>query len=373
MGDAFNLSGELKVRARGRPLAGRAGLPPPTLPLAHPAPLPPSPPPTPPPPQGHAGWVTSLAVSESDPSLLVSGSRDKTVMVWRVGRAGNQVEGKAMRSLHGHSHFVSDVTLSQDGQYCLSASWDATLRLWYIGAPPGAEPGTISGECKYQFIGHTKDCLSVAFSPDNRQIVSGSRDHTIKLWNVIGECKFTISPTPGSPASPGQPHNDWVSCVRYSPNTDTPQVVSAGWDKLVCVTSILNLRDRRTLKGHTGYLNTVTVSPDGSLCASGGKDGIAMLWDLNEGKVRGGAARLRPRLPRQRRRTLRRTAANRARPLTLSPPPFPPLPPSPLCRACTSCRPAPSSTPWSSPPTATGCAPPPPRTSSSGTWRTSAR
>lgn len=28
----------------------------------------------------------------------------------------------------------------------------------------------------------------------------------------------------------------------------------------------------------------MTVSPDGSLCASGGKDGITMLWDLNEGK-----------------------------------------------------------------------------------------
>lgn len=28
----------------------------------------------------------------------------------------------------------------------------------------------------------------------------------------------------------------------------------------------------------------MTVSPDGSLCASGGKDGTAMLWDLKEGK-----------------------------------------------------------------------------------------
>src|SRR3989440_12170371 len=36
--------------------------------------------------------------------------------------------------------------------------------------------------------------------------------------------------------------------------------------------------------GHTGYINTVTISPDGSLCASGGKDGTTMLWDLNEGK-----------------------------------------------------------------------------------------
>jgi guanine nucleotide-binding protein subunit beta-2-like 1 protein len=36
--------------------------------------------------------------------------------------------------------------------------------------------------------------------------------------------------------------------------------------------------------GHSGYINTVTISPDGSLCASGGKDGTVMLWDLNESK-----------------------------------------------------------------------------------------
>jgi guanine nucleotide-binding protein subunit beta-2-like 1 protein len=36
--------------------------------------------------------------------------------------------------------------------------------------------------------------------------------------------------------------------------------------------------------GHTGYVSAVTISPDGSLCASGGKDGVTMLWDLNEDK-----------------------------------------------------------------------------------------
>lgn len=101
-------------------------------------------------------------------------------------------------------------------------------------------------------------------------------------------------------------------------------IVSAGWDKVVkvCVYSRLTVlsvwqRDspwtlffflsyltlRRNLLpsliqvwelskfklktnhyGHTGYINTVSVSPDGSLAASGGKDGITMLWDLNEGK-----------------------------------------------------------------------------------------
>jgi len=61
-------------------------------------------------------------------------------------------------------------------------------------------------------------------------------------------------------------------------------IVSAGWDKLVKVWSLENCKLRNNLVGHTMYLNTVTVSPDGSLCASGGKDGTAMLWDLIEGK-----------------------------------------------------------------------------------------
>merc|ERR1712048_1101621 len=51
---------------------------------------------------------------------------------------------------------------------------------------------------------------------------------------------------------------------------------------------------RGTLEGHEGWVtaiatpmsqpNTVTISPDGSLCASGGKDGVAILWDLADGK-----------------------------------------------------------------------------------------
>jgi len=115
----------------------------------------------------------------------------------------------------------------------------------------------------------------VAFSADNRQIVSGSRDNTIKLWNTLGECKYTITE---------DGHTNWVSCVRFSPSTVNPIIVSCGWDRLVKVWSLTNCKLQYDHLGHGGYLNTVTVSPDGSLCASGGKDGKAMLWDLNEGK-----------------------------------------------------------------------------------------
>lgn len=99
------------------------------------------------------------------------------------------------------------------------------------------------------------------------------QSQTIRLWNTLGECKFTIQE---------DGHTEWVSCVAFSPNTANPIIVSCGWDKLVKVWNLTNCKLRTNHIGHTGYLNTVTVSPDGSLCASGGKDGKAMLWDLNE-------------------------------------------------------------------------------------------
>lgn len=105
--------------------------------------------------------------------------------------------------------------------------------------------------------------------------MSGSRDKTINLWNTLGQLKYTLS---------DDGHSEWVSCVRFSPNLASPLVVSAGWDKLVKVWDLTKCKLRNNLIGHTGYVNTVTVSPDGSLCASGGKDGVAMLWDLTEGK-----------------------------------------------------------------------------------------
>jgi guanine nucleotide-binding protein subunit beta-2-like 1 protein len=214
--------------------------------------------------EGHGNWVTALATSMEVPDMLLSASRDKSLIVWHLTREDEKF-GVAKKRLKGHSHYVQDVAISSDGQFALSGSWDGTLRLWDLN----------TGVTTRNFYGHTKDVLSVAFSADNRQIVSGSRDRSINLWNTLGQCKFVITE---------EGHKEWVSCVRFSPNLATPLIVSAGWDKMVKVWNLTHCKLRTNLIGHTGYVNTVTVSPDGSLCASGGKDGTAMLWDLNEGR-----------------------------------------------------------------------------------------
>ncbi|KAL1244962.1 Small ribosomal subunit protein [Trichinella spiralis] len=181
--------------------------------------------------KGHGNWVTQIAASPVDNDIIISSSRDKTVLIWKLTEDDGQITGIAQKALHGHGHFVSDVVMSSDGQFALSGSWDKTLRLWDLKA----------AVCTRKFADHQNDVLSVAFSPDNRQIVSGSRDKTIKLWNTLAVCKYTITD----------------ECHQELKNT---------------------------FNKHEGYLNAVTVSPDASLCASGGKDSKAMLWDLGEGK-----------------------------------------------------------------------------------------
>jgi len=216
--------------------------------------------------KGHGGWVTAIATGQD---VVISASRDKSLIVWKIERddvAGSY--GVPHKRFVGHNHFVQDVNLTVGKDtHAVSASWDGSVRLWDLS----------NGSSK-RFVGHSGDVLSVVFSPDNRRVISGARDKTIKLWNILGQCKKTFPKL----------HRDWVSAVRCTPagNGKDSQVVSASWDHTIKVWSPLDSNKMsviHTLGEHTGYLNTISLSPDGSLCASGGKDGVVMLWDINEG------------------------------------------------------------------------------------------
>ena len=169
--------------------------------------------------EGHGNWVTALATTPQYPDMLVSASRDKTILVWKLTREAQY--GYAKKSLHGHNHFVSDIAISAEGSYCISSSWDKTLRLWDLE----------TGETRRRFVGHDADVLSVTFSPSNKVILSASRDKSIKLWNTIGECKDTIKDA----------HTEWVSSVRCSPNMKNEAFVTSGWDKLLKVSYLIRL------------------------------------------------------------------------------------------------------------------------------------
>src|SRR5258706_12389667 len=48
--------------------------------------------------------------------------------------------------------------------------------------------------CVHVLEGHTDACYCIAFSPDGRQLVSGSRDHMIRLWNIRTGALLQVMP-----------------------------------------------------------------------------------------------------------------------------------------------------------------------------------
>jgi hypothetical protein len=166
---------------------------------------------------GHEEEVTAVFLSP-DGKTAVSGSRDKTAIVW------DTATGKVLRRLQGHSENLRAVLLSPDGQSVYTAAEDASVRRWNsksgelertfgfaVGVHSlaisrdgkrllaGAFDGMItafsteSGEELCRYAGHRSDVNSVQYSPDGATILSSSSDTTARLWRSTG-CNSSPDP-----------------------------------------------------------------------------------------------------------------------------------------------------------------------------------
>jgi len=224
--------------------------------------------------EGHNDWVTCISSGNplkenEDSPILISGSRDKSLMIWKLTGsdgddegAGNRLYGVPLKAMTGHNHFISDLAMSADNLFALTSSWDKTLRLWDLRA----------GKTSRSFVGHTKEVHSVTFSLDNRQIISAGADRTFKLWNTLADCKYT---------NEHSNHSDWVSCVRYSPVAKNPYFATVGWDGRLKIWQS-NFLLKYSLKAHTSQINSIAIAPLGSYVATGGKENVLKLWDIND-------------------------------------------------------------------------------------------
>jgi WD40 repeat protein len=102
--------------------------------------------------------------------------------------------------------------------------------------------------------------------------VSGSTDHTIKLWEIkSGNCLKTF-----------EGHTNWVFSVAFSPNGDT--VVSGSHDQSVKLWNVKTGKCLSTFTGHEHLVSSVAFSFDGEIIASGSQDQSIRLWDIKTGE-----------------------------------------------------------------------------------------
>jgi eukaryotic-like serine/threonine-protein kinase len=115
----------------------------------------------------HPEGVEAVAVSP-DGKLLATACKDLTVRFWEAETG--QPAGQPFRY---HTR-ISALAFSPDGKMLATASWDGTARLWAL---PAGLP------CSQPFR-HELVANSVAFSPDGKFLATGSFDKTARLWRV---------------------------------------------------------------------------------------------------------------------------------------------------------------------------------------------
>ena len=121
--------------------------------------------------------------------------------------------------------------------------------------------------------GHDREVTSTCFSPDGSQIVSGSKDKNVRIWDAkTGKNIQTLNG-----------HADAVTCVCFSP--DGSQVVSGSEDKTVRIWDAKTGKNIQTFIAHDSYITAIDYSPDGEFIATGCNDNSMKIWNSSNGKM----------------------------------------------------------------------------------------
>ncbi|EOD52993.1 periodic tryptophan protein 2 [Neofusicoccum parvum] len=176
---------------------------------------------------------SSIAVDPSG-EVICAGSRDDPdIHIWSVQT------GQLLDTLSGHEAPVACLAFAPNGGNIVSGSWDHTVRIWDIFArTQTSEPLQLQS-----------DVLSLAFRPDSKQIAVATLDGQLSFWSV----------------------------------SEATQV--GGLDGRRDVSGGRKMTDRRTAANVAGTksFQTITYSTDGTCVLAGGNSKYICLYDVQSG------------------------------------------------------------------------------------------
>jgi WD40 repeat protein len=113
--------------------------------------------------------------------------------------------------------------------------------------------------------GHEDDVTVVTMLPDGT-LASGSKDSTVKIWNLqSGACIKTLQ------------ERAWITSLTVLPDGT---LASGSWDTTIKLWNNESRECISTLMGHTDCINDLIVLPNGKL-ASSSNDGTIKIWHQN--------------------------------------------------------------------------------------------
>jgi WD40 repeat protein/energy-coupling factor transporter ATP-binding protein EcfA2 len=120
---------------------------------------------------------------------------------------------------------------------------------------------------------HSDRTFRLAFSPDGKQLASGSLDNTVKLWNAdTGELIQTF-----------EGHTDVVHAVAFSP--DGKFIASASYDGKIGLFEI-GKKKGELFPAHDGKVYSVAFDASGKkLVSAGSEEGELKIWNIQKSKL----------------------------------------------------------------------------------------
>jgi WD40 repeat protein len=216
---------------------------------------------------GHLSQIKFVAFTR-DGKYLVSAGDDKVVRVWDVD-TGQMVRALRGQIGEGNEGKLFAAALSPDNRYLAVAGWLAgdgksrdSIRIHDF------RTGAVVALLK----GHVNLVNSLAFSPDNRHLASGSADHSVRIWDIAAKTSVELRPW----------HRGDIYGLAFS--EDGKRLVSGSEDHSLRLWDASNGRLIQEMPGHQNSVMTALFSPDGKYIVSGSLDKTIRLWDARTGQ-----------------------------------------------------------------------------------------
>jgi len=164
----------------------------------------------------------------------------------------------------GHTTKINTGASVCDGIHLISGSLDHTVKIWNMK----------DGSCIKTLEGHSQPVSHVCVVVGEKEdlIVSGSLDKTLKVWNNDGKYLKNL-----------QGHSDWILCVIPF---DTKHILSGSKDNTVKLWNVMDDGEGVCIKTFEGHSDTVfcLCKYDDHHFLSGSGDNTVKFWNISKEK-----------------------------------------------------------------------------------------
>jgi WD40 repeat protein len=181
------------------------------------------------------GWVHGVVYSPDGRSLYTAGSAGR-VCVWDAASGAERFQQDQ------HTAAVVALSQSPDGRTLATGGADRSIRLWSL----------TTGRTRTVLHGHSRGVYSIQFLRDGQRLVSAGGDGTVRVWHAgTGQELQKLLAT----------EKGWNARLAVSPNGN---LLAIGEVQRVLLWDLAAGREVRQLRGHTGYIMSLSFSADGA-------------------------------------------------------------------------------------------------------------